>query len=55
MSTLQIVSVPVGDLKASIYNPRKWSKGQLEALKESMRRFGVCDPLIANSAPEPCG
>jgi len=52
MSTLQIVMVSVADLIGSVYNPRKWSKDQLEALKESIRRFGVCDPLIVNSAPE---
>jgi len=47
---LQIVQVPVGMLKASEFNPRKWSKDQLAALRESIIRFGLCDPLIANSA-----
>ena len=48
---LQIVQITVGTLKASEFNPRKWSKDQLAALRESITRFGLCDPLIANSAP----
>src|SRR3989338_9078994 len=48
---LQIVQVPVGTLKESEFNSRKWSKDQLAALRESITRFGLCDPLIANSAP----
>ncbi|MEK7601440.1 MAG: DNA methyltransferase [Patescibacteria group bacterium] len=49
---LQIVQVPVSTLKASEYNPRKWSEAQTNALRESITRFGLVDPLIANSAPE---
>jgi len=47
---LQIVQVPVERLRANAFNPRKWSKDQLAALRESIIRFGLCDPLIANSA-----
>jgi len=50
-SSLQIVQVPVSTLKASAYNPRRWNESQAETLKESIRRFGLIDPLIANSAP----
>lgn len=39
-------------LKASEYNPRKWSKEAEEELQESIRRFGMVDPLVVNSAPE---
>lgn len=49
---LQIVMVPVTDLVGSVYNPRKWSKDQLGALKEGIVRFGVVDPLIVNSATQ---
>lgn len=49
---LRIVQVPVITLKASEYNPRKWSEDQTNALRESITRFGLVDPLIANSAPE---
>jgi DNA modification methylase len=54
MSTTQeikVTYVPIGSIKAAIYNPRKWSKEQLDGLIESIKRFGICDPLIANSAP----
>ena len=48
---LEIVSVPIGQLRASEYNPRRWSSEAIDQLKESIKRFGVCDPIIANSAP----
>ena len=47
---LEVVEVPINKLKASAYNPRKWSKESLEQLKESIGRFGLVDPLIVNSA-----
>src|SRR3989344_55883 len=50
--TLKIVQVAVGTLKASEYNPRHWSETQTNALAESIRRFGLIDPIICNSAPE---
>ena len=49
-NSLHIVQVPVATLKASEYNPRRWNESQTEALKESIRRFGMVDPLLANSA-----
>ncbi len=49
---LNIIYVPIGDIKPSEYNPRKWGKDQFENLKESIKRFGLCDPLICNSSPE---
>jgi DNA modification methylase len=51
MATLQIVEVLASQLKPSEYNPRKWSKEQIEGLKESITRFGLVDPIICNSAP----
>src|SRR3989344_2348740 len=48
---LNIVYVLISQLIGSQYNPRKWSKAQLEALKESIRRFGCVDPIIVNNAP----
>ncbi len=47
---LEVVEVPISKLRASAYNPRKWSKESLEQLKESISRFGLVDPLIANGA-----
>lgn len=49
---LNIVEVPIKELRASEYNPRKHSKEQAEQLKESIKRFGLVDPIICNSAPE---
>ncbi len=47
---IKIKYVPVSDLKSSEYNPRKWDAKDKEQLKESITRFGVVDPLLANSA-----
>lgn len=51
-SNIQIVEVPINELRPSEYNPRKHSKEQADQLKESIKRFGVVDPVICNSAPE---
>jgi DNA modification methylase len=48
---INIVEVPINELKASDYNPRKHSKEQADQLKESIKRFGLVDPAICNSAP----
>ena len=52
MQNLKIVYVPVSDLRPAIYNPRRWSKEQLENLKESIKRFGCADPVILNGNAE---
>jgi DNA modification methylase len=49
---INIVEVPITELKAADYNPRKHSKEQAEDLKESIKRFGLVDPIIVNSAEE---
>lgn len=49
---IKIVEVPINELRAAEYNPRKHSKKQMEQLKESVKRFGVVDPVICNSALE---
>jgi len=49
---LTIVEVPINELRASEYNPRKHSKEQADQLKESIKRFGMVDPVICNSAPD---
>ncbi len=49
---INIVEVPINELRASEYNPRKHSLEQVEQLKESIKRFGMVDPVICNSAPE---
>lgn len=49
---IAIVTVPVSSLKPATYNPRKWNKDQEEALQESIKRFGIVDPIIANKAKD---
>lgn len=48
--TLKILSVKIDELIPSVYNPRKWSTDAIERLKESIRQFGLCDPLLVNGA-----
>lgn len=52
MSDMKITYVPVGSLNPSTYNPRKWNEAQTNALKESITKFGLVDPILCNSAPE---
>jgi len=49
---LKIYQVPIKELKPADYNPRKWSESAINQLKQSIEKFGMCDPLICNSAPE---
>jgi len=49
---LEIHYLPINDLKPAPYNPRKWSKDARGQLKESIKRFGLVDPFVVNSAPE---
>jgi DNA modification methylase len=48
---LNIVYVPAASLRPSEYNPRRWSKEATAELKESIKRYGLVDPLLVNSAP----
>lgn len=49
---LKIVYVSVSDLRLSTYNPRRHTPEAMAGLKESLKRFGTVDPVIANSAPK---
>ena len=49
---LKIAYVPVDELRPSEYNPRKWSKEDAAQLKESIKRYGIVDPLLVNVAPD---
>ena len=48
---IQTIEVPIMDLVSPDYNPRKHDDLAKEQLKESIRRFGIVDPIVANSAP----
>jgi len=47
---INIVYIPISELKLAEYNPRKWSDSAIEQLTESFKRFGFVDPVIVNSA-----
>ncbi len=49
MQKLEVVYVPLSQLKPAEYNPRKHNKEQAAGLQESIKRFGVVDPLIVNN------
>ena len=51
-NNIEIVQVPLVDLKITDYNPRKWDESQKKELKDSITRFGVVDALIVNSADD---
>ncbi len=49
---IAVTYVDVSILKPSAYNPRKWDEAAIINLKESIKRYGLVDPIIVNSAPE---
>lgn len=50
-SKLQIEYTQIKDLKLSDYNPRKWNEKAISDLTESIKKYGLVDPLLVNSAP----
>lgn len=48
---LEIVSVAISQLKPSEYNPRKMTEQQEKEITESIKRFGMVDPIIVNQFP----
>ena len=49
---LSIQQVKISDLKPATYNPRKWTKEATDQLTDSIKKYGLVEPLLANSAPE---
>jgi len=47
---LQIQTVKISDLNPAPYNPRKWSEEAIAQLTDSVRQFGMVDPLLVNGA-----
>ncbi len=43
--------VPVNELNPAPYNPRKRPPKAVKDLTESIKRFGIVDPILVNSAP----
>jgi len=48
---LAITYVAVSELRPSEYNPRKWSGEAIEQLTASIKKYGLVDPILVNSAP----
>lgn len=48
---IHIVQVPIGDLRAAEYNPRRHDDAMEEQLCESITKFGFIDPILVNGAP----
>lgn len=47
---LQVHYVPITELKPAQYNPRKWNENTTKQLMESIKRYGLVDPIIANNS-----
>ena len=45
---MEIVNIKIGDLIAAEYNPRQLTKDQYKNLSDSIKRFGLVDPIIVN-------
>jgi DNA modification methylase len=50
MKDLQIQLVAITKLDLAPYNPRRWEPTAIEQLTESVKRFGLVDPLVVNNA-----
>lgn len=48
---LKVQQIPISDLQGANYNPRQWDDEAAKQLSESIKRFGLVDPIIVNSAP----
>ncbi len=48
---LKVQYVPIKDLKPAVYNPRKHTPEAMTKLQESIKRYGLVDPLVVNGAP----
>jgi DNA modification methylase len=47
---LSVSYIPLSSLRNPERNPRKWTKEATEQLKESIKRYGIVDPFVVNSA-----
>ncbi len=48
---LQIQQVKISGLNPAPYNPRKWSEPAIAQLTESIKQFGLVDPILVNADP----
>ena len=45
---IKIVERKIDDLIEAEYNPRKLSDGQKQSISDSIKRFGIVDPILVN-------
>lgn len=48
---LTVLYVPIKNLKLAVYNPRKHTPEAMTQLQESIKRYGLVDPIVVNGAP----
>lgn len=46
---MEIVNVKISELKSAEYNPRQMTEKQVLDLTESIKQFGLVDPIIVNN------
>lgn len=51
-NNLAVTYQKVKELNPAPYNPRKWSDEAVAQLTESVKSFGLVDPILVNSSPE---
>ena len=47
---LEVRYIPLSELKPAQYNPRKWNEDTTKQLMESIKFYGLVDPIIVNEA-----
>lgn len=50
LNNLRVEYVDINMLKPSEYNPRKWDMTAINNLTQSIRRYGLVDPILVNNA-----
>lgn len=48
MNNMEIKNIKIKDLKKAEYNPRTMSDEEIEKLKNSIKEFGLVEPVVVN-------
>jgi DNA modification methylase len=51
-NNLEVTYQNVKELNPAPYNPRKWSDDAIAQLTDSIKSFGLVDPILVNSSPD---
>lgn len=51
-SIISTTNIKITELRECEYNPRKWSEEKRKQLRASIEKFGIVDPVLANSSKE---